>query len=79
MDGALELALHEVAQYNLDLGVFQDTKVTDGIHMRAPAVYHVFVTNTLSRHRRGGSHLLPGLPPFQSQGAESAWAERAEF
>ena len=54
MDGALELALREVDQYNLDLGVFQDTKVTDGIHMRASAVYCVFVTNTLSRNRRGG-------------------------
>ena len=79
MDGALELALREVDQYNLDLGVFQDTKVTDGIHMRASAVYCVFVTNTLSRNRRGGGHLLPGRPPFQSQGAAAAWAEYAGF
>ena len=41
-------------QTNLDLGVFQDTKVMDGIHTRASAVYHVFATNRAKPAPRGG-------------------------
>ena len=33
-NGGLELALQGMAQANIDLGVFQETKCTDGIYTR---------------------------------------------
>ena len=35
-NSGIESALREMAQTNLDLGVFQKTKVTDRLHMRNP-------------------------------------------
>ena len=36
-NGGLELELREVSQANIDLGIFQETKVTDGIYTRGSA------------------------------------------
>ena len=37
-------------QANLNLGLFQETKVMDGIHMRASVGYCIFTTNAMSRN-----------------------------
>ena len=42
-----------MAQANIDLGVFQETKCTDGIYTRASAGYRVVATDAPSRHRGG--------------------------
>ena len=52
-NGGLESALWGMAQANIDLGVFQETKCTDGIYTRELAGYRVVATDALSRHRGG--------------------------
>ena len=49
----LESALRGVSQANMDLGIFQETKVTDGIYTRGSAGYSVVATDALIRHRGG--------------------------
>ena len=52
-NGGLEAALRGMAQANIDLGVFQETKCTDGVYTRASAGYCVVATDVQSRHRSG--------------------------
>ena len=52
-NGGLEAALREMAQANIDLGVFQETKCTDGVYTRASAGYRVIATDAPIRHRGG--------------------------
>ena len=47
----LESALREMSQANMDLGIFQETKVTDGIYTCGLAGYSVVATDAPSRHR----------------------------
>ena len=49
----LELALRGMYQAKTDLGIFQETKVTDGIYTRGLAGYIVVATDATSRHRYG--------------------------
>ena len=50
-NGGLEAALRGMAQVNIDLGVFKETKCTDGVYTRASAGYCVVATDAPSRHR----------------------------
>ena len=52
-NGGLESALRGMAQANIDLGVFQETKCTNGIYTRKSAGYSVVATDAPSRHRGG--------------------------
>ena len=52
-NGGLESALRGISQANMDLGIFQDTKCTDGIYTRELARYRILATDALSRHRGG--------------------------
>ena len=52
-NGGLESALREMSQANMDLGIFQETKCTDGIYTRHLAGYRVVTTDAPSRHRGG--------------------------
>ena len=52
-NGGIDSALWRMDQTNIDLGLFQGTKVTYGIHTHALARYCVFVTVLFSR-RSGG-------------------------
>ena len=63
-NGGLESALWGVAQANTDLGIFQETKCTDGIHTRASAGYSVVATDALSRHRGGVAVFYRPSPHF---------------
>ena len=52
-NGGLEAALRGMAQANIDLGVLQETKCTDGVYTRASAGYRVVATDAPSRHPGG--------------------------
>ena len=53
MNRGLESALRGMAQANIDLGVFQETKCTDWIYARESAGYRVVATDAPSRHCGG--------------------------
>ena len=50
-NGGLESAVRGVSQANMDLGIFQETKVTDVIYTRGYAGYNLVATGAPSRHR----------------------------
>ena len=52
-NGGLEAALREMSQANVDLGILQETKLTDIIYTRGSAGYSVVATDAPSRHRGG--------------------------
>ena len=52
-NGGLESALRGMSQSNMDLGIFQDTKLTDGIYTRGLAGYSVIATDAPIRHHDG--------------------------
>ena len=47
-NGGLESALRGMSQANIDLGIFQETKCTDGIYTRESAGYRVVATDAPS-------------------------------
>ena len=49
----LESALRGMSQANMDLGIFQETKVTNGVYTRGSAGYSVVATDAPIRHRDG--------------------------
>ena len=51
--GGLEAALRGMSQANMDLGILQETKLTDGIYTRRSAGYSVIATDAPSRHHGG--------------------------
>ena len=46
--GGLEMALWGISQANMDLGILQETKLTDGIYTRGSADYNVIATDAPS-------------------------------
>ena len=50
-NGGLESALRGMAQSNMDLGIFQETKCTDGTYTRESARYSVVNMDAPSQHR----------------------------
>ena len=63
-NGGLESALRGMAQANMDLGIFQETKCTDGIHTCALSGYSIVATDTPSRHRGGVAVFYQQSPHF---------------
>ena len=49
-NGGLEAALRGMAQASIDLGVFPETKCTDGVYTCASDGYRIVATDTPSRH-----------------------------
>ena len=49
-NGGLEAALRGMSQANMDLGIRQETKLTDGIYKCGSASYSLIVTDAPSRH-----------------------------
>ena len=47
-NGGVEAALRGMSQANMDLGILQETKLTDGIYTRGSARYIVIATNAPS-------------------------------
>ena len=56
-NGGIESALKGIPQANVDLGVFQETKVTKWVYMREPSGYWVVVSNVPSAHSGGAAML----------------------
>ena len=51
--GGLEAALRGMEQANLDMGILQEKKITDGVYTRASSGYRVVATDAPSRHSGG--------------------------
>ena len=64
----MEAALRGMAQANIDLGVLQETKCTDGVYTRASAGYCVVATDAPRQHRSG-------IALFYKEGADFAVEE----
>ena len=58
------MALRGMSQASMDLGIFQEKKVTDGIYNRGSAGYSVVATDAPSRHRGGVSAFHRSAPHF---------------
>ena len=54
-----------MSQANMDLGIFQEMKCTDGIYTRKSAGYRVVATDAPSRHRGGVALFYRPLPLFE--------------
>ena len=64
----MEAALRVMDQANMDLGVLQETKFTDGVYTCASAGYRVVATDAPRRHRGG-------IALFYKEGADFAVEE----
>ena len=64
-NGGLESALRGMSQANMDLGIFQETKCTDGIYTCESAGYCVFATDAPSQHRGGVTLFYRPSPLFE--------------
>ena len=62
--GGLESALRGISQANMDLGIFQETKCTDGIYTRESAGYRNVAMDAPSRHRGGVALFYMPSPIF---------------
>ena len=60
----IELELRGESQANMDLGIFQDTKVTDVIYTCGSAGYSVVATDAPSQHRGGVAVFYRPAPHF---------------
>ena len=62
--GGLEAALQGMSQANMDLGILQETKLTDGIYIRGSAGYRIIATDAPSQHRGGVAIFYRSEPHF---------------
>ena len=63
-NGGIEAALRGVSQANMDLGILQETKITNGIYTRGSDGYSVVATDATSQHRGGVTILYRSAPNF---------------
>ena len=63
-NGGLEAALREMSQANMDLGILQEMKLTDGIYTRGSVGYIVVATDVPSRHYGGIAIFHQPAPHF---------------
>ena len=63
-NGGLEAALRGMSQASMDLGIFQETKLTDGIYTRRSAGYSFVATDAPRRHRGGVAIFHRPAPHF---------------
>ena len=68
--GGLEAALRGMSQANMDLGILQETKITNGIYTRGSAGYKVIATDAPSRHRGGVALFYRPTPRFAVEAVE---------
>ena len=66
----METALRGLSQANMDLGILQETKLTDGIYTRGSAGYSVITTDAPSRHRGGVALFYRSKPHFVVEAVE---------
>ena len=63
-NGGLESALRGMSQANMDLGIFQETNLTDGLFTPRSAGYSIVATNVPIRHRGGVTVFYRLAPHF---------------
>ena len=63
-NGGLEAALQRMSLANMDLGILQETKLSDGIYTCGLARYSVVATDAPSRHRGGVAIFHRPAPHF---------------
>ena len=68
--GGMEAALRGMSQANMDLGILQETKLTDGIYNRGSSGYSVIATDALSRNRGGVTLFYSSKPHFLVEAVE---------
>ena len=68
--GGSEMALRGISQANMDLGILQETKLTDGIYNRGSAGYSVIAMDATSRHRGGVALFYRSEPHFVVEAVE---------
>ena len=68
--GGLEAALRRISQANMDLGILQETKLTDGVYTRGSAGYNVIATDAPNRHRGGVALFYRSTPHFVVEAVE---------
>ena len=66
----LEAALRGMSQANMDLGIPQETKLTDGIYTHRSASYSVVMTDAPSQHRGGVEIFYHSEPHFAVEAVE---------
>ena len=59
-----------MSQANMDLGILQETKPTDGVYTRGSAGYNVIATDAPSRHRGGVALFYRSTPHFVVEAVE---------
>ena len=67
---SLEAALRGMSQANMDLGILQETKLTDGIYTRGSAGYSVIATDAPIRHCGGVTIFFHSKPHFVVEAVE---------
>ena len=60
----LELVLRGMSQANMNLGIFQETKVADRIYNHRPSGYSVIATDAPSQYRGGVAVFYQPAPHF---------------
>ena len=63
-NGGCEAVLRRMSQVNVDLGLLQETKITDRVYTRDSAGFLVILADSLSRHRGGMALFYKYLPRF---------------
>ena len=66
----LESELWGMSQANMDLGILQETKITNGVYTRGSARYKVIATDAPSRHRGGVALFYRLIPRFVVEAVE---------
>ena len=69
-NGGLETALRGMSQANMDLGILQETKITDGIYTRGSASYSVIATDAPIQHHGGDAIFYCSKPHFVVEAVE---------
>ena len=64
-NGGLESEIRGMPQANMELGIFQETKCTDGIYTRESVGYRAVATDAPRRHRGGVALFYRPSPLFE--------------
>ena len=59
-----------MSQANMDLGILQETKLTDGVYTRGSSGYNVIAMDAPSRHRGGVALFYRSTPHFVVEAVE---------